>query len=331
MTAPLVATTINPPPAAWSGYGNGSFRVWPQGPGPHVLAPGEQRYVAGLWRVVAGHDPASGPAVTARQLNPVEGGIELVIDWTAADQVVYLRQLAYDLTRFAGEVFTPTHAVWSDTPKRLDYYARARWNADDAQRLPVVDTPLLDLPAGSHVVHTTMTVPAMTDPGAAGWALTDRNALEVSLRFWSTGAGRQVIRMRDVAMPAGVSPSLPAMASIDDDIADVSVFEESGHYEVTGWSDVKGQKRCWIDYAGKAFDLGAGHILLRDQAGTAGRVTTYDRNGARTDGVIPYAISGSPGMGRRMGFGVLLRDSYAAGVSFDWYARNYGEGEWVTW
>lgn len=327
-----LAPVADPPPATWSGFGNGSFRVWPQGVGPHVITPGQQRYVAGLWRVVAGHDAVVGPTVTVRQADPEEGGVYLEVSFTAADQVVYLRTLSYDLDRFAGELFTPTFRVQSPDPLLLDYYARARWNADDNQRLLVADTDRLALPPGDTIVACLdAAVPRLDDPLAAGWPLTERSGLESALRVWSDGPGIKRLTVTDAAMPAGISPGLPAMAGPDDDRAAVFAFEQGDYHEEMGMPDVKGQKRTRIRWAEKALPIARGHIRITDLNGVPGTVSTYDRDGNRTNGVPIYAVGAAPSGGYQTGCQVILRDSYAAGIGCLWYVRNYGEGEWSTW
>lgn len=326
-----IVTVPDLEPAPWSGFFNSAFRVWPQ-PAPVVLQATQQGYVCGGWRVVCGHDAASSPAsVTASPADLVKGGLKLDIVFTAADQIVYLRQLSPDLERFAGDEFTATFRVESSSDLRLDYYARARWSADDNQRLPVIDTDHLAVPAGNNVVAASMAVPRLGDPAAEGWAFTDRNALESALRFWSNEAGTVSVTIRDATLVPGLTPQLPSLADFDDERDSVYAYEESGHWEETGWSDVAGQKRTWVEMADKAFEILPGHIQIKDMAGAKGKISLLGKTGIRYDGVVPTVIGGgAPGSGRKSGFSVILNNSTASGFTFDWYVRNYGEGEWST-
>lgn len=306
--------------AAKSFLYNARFDYWHRG--DVVEVPSEHdRWIAGGW-ICTTH--SNGPNVTASKNHPLMGGVKLAMKFTAAAQWVYLRQLVPALQALRGKTVTLTADVTLDGPVQLDVYGQARYGTSDDDRQVAVDCLEQSMIAGRRIVAITFPVPDLNDVSPSLW--TDKNCLELALRFKSTAAGTRTAIVHSMTLSEGDQARGPEHTTMADEVAATSQFYESGFVLNAGMNANVGQKRATALYkVRKAKQVTLDHITVTDLLGNVDRISIYDQYGFRSDN-IPYTAiqgDGTPGDGYRNGFTVVKNGTNAAGIAFLWTVERW--------
>lgn len=303
---------------------NPIFKLWPHGYTTVAIPASGDNFTAGGW-IGANHDGAGGSVASTDSLyHPQKGGWQSILPYTAAFQYHYFRQLVPNVIGFSRGIYTLIADVETNGTIACDMYIQARVNVNDADRELVADTSDLTLTgAGRRLVAMAFQVPDLWD-NAQTWD--DRSMMELAWRAISTASGSRTVIVRGMALVPGriakrPGPSIPA----HDQIA-IESYYETGFAKVGGLDVVSGQKVCPAQFrTRKALPVAASDITLKDLAGTAGVVSTYNGSGTRTDGVAYTALNGdtTTGDSYRNGFNVVINGTTAAGIAFTWTCDNY--------
>ncbi|NJC24462.1 hypothetical protein BJ994_003546 [Arthrobacter pigmenti] len=298
---------------------DGAFMNWHAGT-PVTVGTGLQGNVCGLWRVVA-HGADS---VIASRHSVETGGILLTIDYQASPtlEVVYLRQLIPNILQFSGGTYTFTADIETDVEIGCDVYAQARYNVNDTNRVLVIDSDQSTLSVGRQRISVPFFVPVLNEDL---YPIDFRNSLEFAVRFFGASNLQANVLVRDAIITPGTAIYGPYLEDQYEQLDRLAPYFESGNFQTGGLSESSGQKRFAVRYrTPKWRTFSAANIQVFDQAGTAGKISTYNAAGVRTDGVA-YTVIGENYAGDdfRDGFTVVANGSTAAGASFRWTSTGF--------
>lgn len=307
-------------PAPKSYIYNGWFQVWHRGDSVSVPAL-HDRYIAGGW-IVTTH--SNGPAVVASKNDEWLGGCKLEMNYTAAAQWVYLRQLVPNLPGLLGQRLTLVADVTSDGPVEVDAYVNARYGTPDEDREVCVDSGEQTLSDGRRYVAVTFDIPTLSTVASAAW--TDHSCLELALRFKSTAPGKRTVIVHSMTLAQGSTVMGPEYRTLAEEWNTINQFFETGFVLNAGMNTASGQKRATANYKVKKSKLvTVDEITVTDLKGAVDRISIYDQYGNRTDNV-PYTViqgDGTPGDGFRNGFTVVKNNTTAAGMAFLWTVERW--------
>lgn len=321
--------------AAASGFYNGRFMHWPTGPGPINVAIGADVYTAGGWRVVS-HPSPPGPSAVVTKADPIRGGIKLVITFASGGQYLYLRQLVPELSGFRASRWTACFDVeTSGGNVETDVYVQSRLNSNDADRVRAADTAQVLLTPGRRRVACAIDVPdfdsasVLTLAGAPAssvvWA--ENNYLESAIRFVAVAAGTITVTVREATLVPGARARGPLHLNPASEQVKVEAYHETGSFQANGLNTASGQRRFNVPFRTRKHRsaFAAANITLTDAAGNAGKISTYDIAGTRTDNVAYTSIAGfgSP-TSFQDGFAVIVGNTTTiAGAAFSYEAKLY--------
>lgn len=262
---------------------NSTFATFDRGAPVDTTGSADQ-YVCARWRVKKTN---AADAVIVN--NNFPNGARLTITG-GAGEFYYLRQLVPDVMRFSGRVMTAIIDI-ADAPAgfQYDWYILARFNSNDAERVVIIDSNQFTLPAGESVLAVTFQIP---DLGTYGYTLDNKNSIEFSWRAITTQAVSAVnLDVRSMALVDGAELVKSGFGDPyrERDTA-LQYYEDTGLVSINGL--VAGQRqRLFIPFTARK-RLGANYTAtVYDAAGTTGRISTYDSAGARTDNIIPTAVT----------------------------------------
>lgn len=251
-----------------------------------------------------------------QKINSIYGGLSGTVVFDSAKDYMYVRQLIPNILRFEKRTYTMSVDIEVDTSVYADFYIQARKNSSDSDRVLVVDTEDILLPVGRNRVACTFTVPALpTFYTDLDW----KNSLEAAFRLTDTFKTIN-FKIYEIIIEEGIEVTAGTKNTLSTAYSDLSQFYEYGAASICGLSTSSGQKRLSTLIKDKKIrQIITSDFLIFDVLGAAGKVSTFDINGQRTDGVTPTAISLTS-----QRIEVILNGSTAAGISFQYIVNtNY--------
>lgn len=301
-------------------FSNPTFFVWPNADWTTFdtfyksnVPAGAQPYVCGNW-IIKSHATCVVSAI--RKIGGVSGGLQGTVTFDATPDFMYVRQLIPNIMQFSGRTYTMSVDIEVDAPVQADFYIQARKNANDADRILVVDTENVQLVAGRQRVACTFTVPDLASFEAG---LDKKNSLESAFRL--NGQSSVVnFKIREIILEPGVDVTAGCQADIAKSVADVEVFYEVGGVYVVGLNPASGQKRVTAQIKSrKKEQIIASNVQVYDVVGNPGKVSTYDAAGNRTDNVVVTGLTVDSN-----GVTAIINASIAAGIGFTYIVNiNY--------
>lgn len=286
---------------------NASFHFWPTGM-VSSLAANEDKYVCGNWRIVT-HDTNT---CTVSKINAINGGLALAIVYGATAAHTYVRQLAPVIDPMSGRTYTFSADVEVDNAVEAVLYINARITAVDADRVLVINSQNLALSVGRKRLVATFDVP---DLSAVLGSVDIKNSLEFALTFY--GQNKTVnVKIREMILSPGEEIKAGAQVYPARDVQDVELFYETGSIAYVGLNTTSGQKRITVPYHTRKYSAVTGSVS--DLVGNAGKISTYDVAGVRTDNVTPTALTFT-----QSEVTVILNGSTAGGIGFNYIANCY--------
>ncbi|CVI59566.1 hypothetical protein CFBP4996_18050 [Agrobacterium leguminum] len=291
---------------------NGGFNVWHEGYMPTSLSENTNAMILAQWRA---ETVGTGTSINSIQkISGASGGLRFNAVFGVGNGLAYVRQNILGVRQFSGKQFTSVIDIEVDVACVMDFYVRMRINASDASvdRPLVVDTNELAISPGRKLVAVTFNCPDVSSYiGVENF----QNSLEYAFRI--QGSSKTVnVKVYGATVTSGRKLRAPTRATYIETLTGEDACFEVGVAQINGFTASSGQKRLFTQYRSKKIRTPA--VTVYDMAGTAGRVSTYDSAGTRTDGVAPSSVISDD-----FGVGVVLITSTACGIAFRYAANAY--------
>lgn len=270
------------------------------------------KYVCARWRIKKTN---AADVVDASINNTNGGGLKLTIT-AGASEFIYLRQLIPNLTRFSEKKLTMIVDVENDTAGlEYDWYALTRYNSSDVEREVIVDSAQNSIPVGRTRLSIRVTVP---DIYAQTWTIGSQNSIEAAFRIITSGgavtAANVIFHSFDIVdgwVEDYVAESQSVAIAKDihsEEYTALYYYEDTGFISVNGLNN-SGRQRVQIPMASRKRLGVSGTYTVYDAVGNAGKISTYDSAGARTDNVTPVALTP-----RKNSFEVIYTSAGSTGI-----------------
>ncbi|UXT40913.1 hypothetical protein FY137_06785 [Agrobacterium tumefaciens] len=291
---------------------NGDFGVWHEGYMPTSISESTNAVILAQWRAEA---VGSGTSINSIQkISGASGGLRFNAVFGAENGFAYVRQNLLGVRQFSGKQFTSVIDIEVDVACTLDFYVRMRINASDApaDRPLVVDTDALALSPGRQLVAVTFNCPDISSYiGSENF----QNSLEYAFRVQGSST-TVAVKVYGATITSGRKLLAPTRATYIETLTVENACFEVGVAQINGFTATSGQKRLFTQYRSRKIRTPT--VTIYDMAGAAGKVSTYDSAGTRTDGVTPGSI-----ISDEYGVGVVLISSTACGIAFRYAANAY--------
>lgn len=290
---------------------NSNFYIFDRGT-PVSTTGSADKYVCARWRI----KKTNAADVVDAAINDANGGgLKLTIT-AGASEFIYVRQLLPNLTRFSEKKLTVVVDVENDTSGlEYDWYILTRYNDSDVEREVVVDSDSQPIPVGRNKVALRITVP---DIYAQVWTLGSKNSLETAFRIITAGGAvtaANVIVHSFHVLDGWVDESIAASMNLanskdiyEEEATALYYYEDTGFISLNGLNN-SGRQRVQIPMASRKRLGVSGTYTVYDAVGNAGKISTYDSAGARTDNVTPLALTP-----RKNSFEVIYTSAGSTGI-----------------
>lgn len=234
-------------------------------------------------------------SLECERLNQFSGGLNLKFSTDGTyREYIYVRQLVWgNVLQHSGKTYTfLVDCENSNASLEFDFYIQARFNANDLERVLVVDSSDASLPTGRNIQKVTVTVPDLFDgSGNPLYTLDEKNSLSVSFR---------------VVVPSGVvatneEVNIHGFQLVEDvdgteidymlpqDVSEARDYASRFYYKSNfkSWNGLNSsvRKRVYSEPPQNMYSDVVGKFY--DAVGNEGKISTYDSAGVRTDNVTP--------------------------------------------